>query len=152
MVLGLLEEIAFPSVAGEGAAGTSCGGFALLSIMTPYSAVDFFCSSRAACVLSANNLPAATCFGFFAGSMVGVGEVPCCVVSAAGVSGSFCCSVNIVPCDAPIIFCSKGNRLVGCKAITHNYSVIGQRLFCIAQVFLPILLQHLAHQNQCALW
>ena len=43
VVLRLLEEIVFPSVAGEGAAGASCGGFALLfSIMTAASATAFF--------------------------------------------------------------------------------------------------------------
>ena len=34
-----------------------------------------------------------------------------------------------------LFLCSKGNRLAGCEAITHNYSVIVQRLLCIAQVF-----------------
>ena len=29
VVLRLLEEIVFPSLAGEGAAGASCGGFAM---------------------------------------------------------------------------------------------------------------------------
>ena len=51
-----------------------------------------------------------------------------------------------------LFLCSKGNRPVGCKAITDNYYVIVQLLLCIAQVFLPILLQHVAQQNQCALW
>ena len=95
-LLELLEEIVFPSVAGEGAAGASCGGFALLfSIMTAASAAAFFCASRAARDLSATILPAATRFGFFAGRVVGVGEVTCCVMSAAGVS-SGCCSVDII--------------------------------------------------------
>ena len=78
------------------AAGASCGGFALLfSIMTAASAAAFFCASRAGRVLSATVLPASTRYGFFAGRVVGVGEVSYCVVSAAGVSGCFCCSVDI---------------------------------------------------------
>ena len=73
------------------------GGFVLLfSIMTAYSAAAFFCPSRAARVLSATILPAATRFGFFASRVVGVCEVTFCVVSAAGVSGC-CCSVDVVP-------------------------------------------------------
>ena len=47
-VLRLLEEIVFLSVAGKGAAGASCGGFALLfSIMIAASVAAFFCASRA---------------------------------------------------------------------------------------------------------
>ena len=99
-MLRLLKEIAFTSVA----AGASSVGFALLFwIMTEASAAAFFCFSRAFYVLSGNILPAATCFGFFAGRVVAVGEIACCVVSAAGVSGCCCCccccccSVDIVP-------------------------------------------------------
>ena len=89
MVLRLLEEIVSPSVAGEWAAGASCGGFALwFSIMTAASDAAFFCASRASRVLSATILPAATRFGFFAGCVVGVGKVTCCLMSAAGVSAA----------------------------------------------------------------
>ena len=59
-------------------------------IMAAASAVAFFCASRAFRVLSATNLPAATCLGFFAGFVVGVGEVACCVISPCE------CSFNIL--------------------------------------------------------
>ena len=87
-------------------AGVSAGAFAsrafvlLFSIIAAASAAAFFCTSRAARVLSAVILPAATRFGFFAGRVVGVGEITCYVMSAAGVSADgvsgCCCSVDIV--------------------------------------------------------
>ena len=68
VVLRLLEETVFPSVAGEGAAGAFPVCFALLFwIMTAALDAAFFCSLRAFFVLSATILPAATRFGFFVG-------------------------------------------------------------------------------------
>ena len=87
--------------------------------MTAASAVAFFCASRAARILSATILPAATHFGFFVSRVVGVGEVTCCVVSAAGVSGF--CSVDIVPSNAPVIFMFKRKLSRGLQS---NYSII----------------------------
>ena len=122
-LLELLEEIVFPSVAGEGAVGASCGGFALFLIMTAASAAAFFCASRAAFVLSATILPAATRFGFFAGRVVGVGEVTCCVMSAAGVS-SGCCSVDVMLCNIILNF-NFNLEITRC--------VLAQQLLSIAQ-------------------
>ena len=62
---------------------------------------SFFLLFASLYVLSETILPAATCFGFFAGRVVAVDEIACCVVSAAGVSGCCCCccccSFDIVP-------------------------------------------------------
>lgn len=70
------------SSSGQGWAGVS---FALLfEIMTAASAAAFFCASQASLFFSAMALPAATHFGFFAGFVVGVSEVTCCVTSWGG--------------------------------------------------------------------
>ena len=73
MLLGLSSSVA---KAAAGAAGPL-----LFAIMALASAAAFFCASRACRVLSATNLPAATRLRFFAGFVVEVGEVSCCVIS-----------------------------------------------------------------------
>ena len=84
------------------------------SRLTAASDKAFFCASRAARVLSATILPAATRFGFFAGRVVGVGEVTCCVMSAAGVSGC-CCSVDIV--SMQMMYLALIRRLLAAKKL-----------------------------------
>ena len=72
MLLGFSSSVA---KAAAGAVG------ALFAIMALASTAAFFCASQACRVLSATNLPAATRLGFFAGFVVGIGEVACCVIS-----------------------------------------------------------------------
>ena len=152
MVLRLLEEIPFPCVAGEGTAGPSFEFFVFLfSIMTAASAAVFsvlrepvsffqqpFCLQPLALYfLRAAWLELMKSFAMWC-------QPPVSQVVFV-VRSTFFLAMHL------LFFCSKGNRLVGCEAITHNYSLIGQRLLCIAQVFLLSLLQHFAQQNQCIL-
>ena len=51
----------------------------LFAIMIAASSAAFFCALQACRILSATILPAATRLGFFAGLVVGVAVVACCV-------------------------------------------------------------------------
>ena len=101
VVLRLLEEIVFPFVAGEGAAGPLVEVLPCCSRLLQQPQLRLFSALRGPPVFFQQSicLRAATRFGFFAGRVVGVGEVTCSVMSPAGVSAagvSGCCSVDIM--------------------------------------------------------
>ena len=95
----------------EGLSGALAGGTVvvialLFAIVIVASAAAFFCVSQASRVLSATNLPTATRLRSFAGFVVGVGVVACCVITggkgASWLSPCVCvlsaCLVDILQC------------------------------------------------------
>ena len=120
MLLGLSSSVA------AAAGGTRALFFA---IMAAASAAAFFCSLRACHILSATNLPAATRRGFFAGFVVGVGKVACCVISPCKLLLCNSGAAWVSPCECALSGCAVDILQIVCQAkykILSNLSVICQ--------------------------
>ena len=110
MLLGLSSSVAN---AAAGAAGAT--GALFFVIMAAASAAAFFCASQACRVLSATNLPAATRLGFFAGFVVGVGEVACCVISPYKLLLCNSGAAWFSPCECALSGCPVDILQIVCK-------------------------------------